>query len=296
MFCKRRLLTSLCVFAALICETRAGDLWGVRERSRIFEQTRPNMPRVPVPDFRDAELYARKAQAPIFLAPWVAVLAKRSVVKELQTQFFCNATMLSPIWAVTAAFCVDDTPATDLVILYGSENVQDASAIEIERIVIHPEYRKTGLDGFVNGIALLRLRQPAKGVGSELTIPGDQPSPSEATSSSVFGWGSLTETSPPSERLTQLDVRLVEKSICNSPVSYSGKISEDMFCAASNKIGVDVCQGFSGSGLVSFRSGKPLLLGLVSWGEGCGRESKPTVYISVPHFKRWIDFILDESR
>lgn len=46
-------------------------------------------------------------------------------------------------------------------------------------------------------------------------------------------------------------------------------------------------QGDSGGPMIY--DGKPILLGIVSWGYGCGREGYPGVYANVANLLEWIE-------
>ena len=74
---------------------------------------------------------------------------------------------------------------------------------------------------------------------------------------------------------------------------YTGKITDDMICAQSVFQEVDVYQGFSVAPLmVPDVNGRLAVLGLVSWGEGCARKNRPTVYTNVTKHIDWIRLII----
>lgn len=48
-------------------------------------------------------------------------------------------------------------------------------------------------------------------------------------------------------------------------------------------------QGDSGGPLVCRNDGKMTLMGVISWGDGCGQKDKPGVYTRVVNYINWIN-------
>ena len=90
---------------------------------------------------------------------------------------------------------------------------------------------------------------------------------------------------------------------CNSNkygfASEGRQITQEMLCASS-KDSRDSCQGDSGGPLVVQRDNKENkenyeLVGVVSWGWGCGQERFPDIYGRVTSVMDWISDITDFS-
>ena len=83
-----------------------------------------------------------------------------------------------------------------------------------------------------------------------------------------------------------------------------GKIPPDTtICAAGADFKSDTCQGDSGGPLFTDSNGKQVLLGIVSFGEECGKQieqndgtvvMKPAVYTKIAAFKPYIDEVLQK--
>jgi hypothetical protein len=97
----------------------------------------------------------------------------------------------------------------------------------------------------------------------------------------VSGWGNTKESGEAANILQKVNVRVIPQKDCerlHSPET----IKTNMFCAGS--YGQDSCQGDSGGPIV-FRGRQ---IGIVSWGNGCGRSNFPGVYTNVEKFRSWI--------
>ncbi|RLN97141.1 hypothetical protein BBJ28_00026850 [Nothophytophthora sp. Chile5] len=68
-----------------------------------------------------------------------------------------------------------------------------------------------------------------------------------------------------------------------------------MVCAGgqTNK---DSCQGDSGGPLISEMSAEDVLIGVVSWGNGCGLAGYPGVYARVSSGREWIESVATGAR
>uniref|UniRef100_A0A667XGU5 Transmembrane serine protease 7 n=1 Tax=Myripristis murdjan TaxID=586833 RepID=A0A667XGU5_9TELE len=87
--------------------------------------------------------------------------------------------------------------------------------------------------------------------------------------------------------LQKAEVFILSQSECKKRY---GPISPRMLCAGVPSGEQDACRGDSG-GPLSCRApggGRWFLIGIVSWGAGCGRPNLPGVYTKVNKFTSWI--------
>ncbi|ELW67835.1 Putative serine protease 41 [Tupaia chinensis] len=117
----------------------------------------------------------------------------------------------------------------------------------------------------------------------------------------VAGWGVLDENQtalPPPYSLREAQVTVLNNTRCNylySQYSFQSLFSEFSFCAGSEDGKVDTCSGDSGGPLVCDQDGLWYQVGIVSWGDGCGRPNRPGVYTNVSFFFHWIQMQMSRS-
>lgn len=90
-----------------------------------------------------------------------------------------------------------------------------------------------------------------------------------------------------SDVLLQASVQVIDSTRCNAEDAYQGEVTAEMVCAGTPQGGVDACQGDSGGPLM-YHSGHWQVVGIVSWGYGCGSPTTPGVYTKVTAYLDWI--------
>ncbi|WP_438874215.1 serine protease [Streptomyces calidiresistens] len=219
-------------------------------------------------------------------APWVVALASRARFGEARSGQFCGGALVGPTTVVTAAHCLDPRllgvrpeRLPDLRVIVGRDDLRragDGREVAVAAIRVDPRYNPWTNIG---DLAVLEL---AEALPAARTLPvaraGD-PAYAAGTPARVLGWGDTRGDGSHSPVLLAADVRMVSDAECATayPGGPEGRfVRGEMVCAGLPAGGADACQGDSGGPLVA--DGR--LVGLVSWGVGCGLPGKPGVYTS----------------
>lgn len=102
----------------------------------------------------------------------------------------------------------------------------------------------------------------------------------------VVGWGRTSEGGELPGIVNHVKVPILTIGDCRNQKYKSSRITTSMLCAG--KPNQDSCQGDSGGPLLLSSGYKYHIVGIVSWGVGCGREGYPGVYTRVSKFVPWI--------
>ena len=89
-------------------------------------------------------------------------------------------------------------------------------------------------------------------------------------------------------------VPIISDNFCGSNEVHGTKFEPGkMLCAGELGGSVDTCQGDSGGPLACTDSNNRwTAVGVVSFGEGCGRAAKPGVYAKVQHYVKWVKGVM----
>ncbi len=229
--------------------------------------------------------------------PWQAALLNRSGI------LFCGASYIGSGWLLTAAHCFKDEATNhpvegkDIVVLYGTDDLTSGGkrVHPIGDPVMHQHWNpKT----YENDIALIRI-SPLAGITpaqlADATIDAQHGHP--VNDLIVSGWGRTTETGQISHRLLYVSVPLTDLQTCDETYRRTLRypVSASQICAGSN--GRDSCQGDSGGPLTwrdPLSTVPGILLGLASFGFGCGRPGYPGVYTRVIQHEAWIKTVTSQ--
>ena len=214
-------------------------------------------------------------------------------------------------WVVTAAHCVVNDRKSlflepeDIYVLGGTLDRSSREGGEVQEVIdviYHEDYNAYTLE---NDIALLRLassdEDPDAILRTSIRLPtvSDTPWINEPYLAVwAQGWGN-TETGSDSVRLKEVLLPLVDNEYCRDKFGIHGwRIGDGVLCAGFSSASFDACQGDSGGPLVyraegsyvtASRSQYPVLVGVVSWGIGCGSPDLFGVYTSVAYYRGWIE-------
>jgi len=203
----------------------------------------------------------------------------------------CGGTLVDANWIVTAGHCVYgylNPSFYSIDIGLHDRTVKESWFInrKVQRVIIHEQYDDWTLH---NDIALMKLTTPAT-IDYYYIVPACVQRSSEDLSgktSWATGWGTLFSGGSLSRYNMQVPMPVLTDARCIQ------RFGEDVdgpthVCAGEVGNNKDTCQGDSGGPLVlkNDLDGLWYLIGITSWGYGCGDGG---VYTRVSHHVQWIE-------
>ncbi|MCX3290803.1 serine protease [Streptomyces sp. NEAU-H22] len=225
-------------------------------------------------------------------SPWTVALSSRDRFGGTRAGQFCGGVAVGRATVLTAAHCLDEDVlggpperVRDLKVIAGRTDLlseRGGQEVEVRQAWVNPAY-----DGVSNAgdFAVLTLTEPLQGdpvIG--MAADGD-PAYAAGETATVYGWGDTSGAGEYPDSLRAARVRVLPDALCEEayPGGSDGTYdATSMLCAGEPEGGRDACQGDSGGPLVA----QGRLIGLVSWGIGCGRAGNPGVYMRVSDIMR----------
>ncbi|KFQ67334.1 Transmembrane protease serine 12, partial [Phaethon lepturus] len=232
--------------------------------------------------------------APSGAWPWSVSLQVRKAA--VQFAHVCGGVLINENSVLSAGHCVtakkDPYSWRAVLGLHNLWNYGEHTAKRnIRSITVHPEFKR---ETFENDIALFELDSAVR--YSDYIQPICLPPAhlylyiDNETECFISGWGRTAEKGKTSSVLREAQVEIIPSSICNGSDAYGGLVNSNMICAGSRSGGIDTCQGDSGGPLACYHpsTNKYYLVGIASFGVGCGRPEFPGIYVRLSQYRRWI--------
>ena len=246
----------------------------------------------------------REARAGEF--PWQAMLCNEDGT------MFCGGVMISTCCVLTAAHCVTSFNASNInslkvclgrtsrdcnTGLYKTKTEQKKERVQCfhaDRILVHHRYNR---ETFEHDIAMIQPKRsnclkcqvasvrpvclPKRKRDNKYLTPG--------TRARVTGRGEIQQTSGTSGALRIAATTMVGRDKCQRFFAKQNRfLPQDLICADDE---VGQCQGDSGGPLMVRNpafDNRYVLVGLVSWGNGCGGRNSYGVYADIVQNLDWI--------
>jgi len=206
---------------------------------------------------------------------------------------FCGGTIINANTILTAAHCLDGAVTISVTAGDHDRNVVEGSeqTIRSSKLIIHPRWNRNTLDG---DLGIIQLSSPLTLNVNVSAIPSlaensTSPDPYVNIDLTITGWGKTADGAlqPISPVLRTVTVPGISTADCAK--TYGNIITNDIVCV-STVGGKGSCNGDSGGPMTETVNGRPVQVGIVSFGSSAGcTAGLPAGFTRVSSYRQWIN-------
>ncbi|XP_054152516.1 uncharacterized protein LOC128951291 [Oppia nitens] len=247
-----------------------------------------NCEKIVNPNYRQGNLtitQAVKKEVKEGVHPWLVVILKNG-------RQHCTGSIVNKHWIVSAACCFVEATPKNYTIRSGSLSRLDGNEYHIVKVVAHNQFNYTG--DKQSDIALLKINgQIDMGADTQsIEFPSIEFEEPRSELLITAGWGRVSYNSNLTLELAAeywlTRISMIECANKYGEIGVTGhRLYNSQFC--SWNFNQNICLGNSGGPAIEYRQGKPVLIGLVSYGVKC-LDTYPIVFTKISCYL--IKFIL----
>lgn len=202
---------------------------------------------------------------------------------RIDDKHVCSGSILNNFTVLTAARCVYKKTDSKFSVRIGNCKESEGHPMNVSRIIEHQNYNSTTR---ANNLAILKFSSslPLYGTSKSIAFGLPEVKTVTGTTATIAGWGSeFGHDDNFQSHLRAVNTKVINENDCAQIYkNFSQKVSSHTFCATTIESGFCV-EDYGGPFVVDKH-----LIGVASWGYGCGMLHYPNVYTNVSDMHTWI--------
>jgi Trypsin len=195
------------------------------------------------------------------------------------TRIFCQGTVIGPHTVLTVAHCVAGSNGSPPPSIVAANTDGTKKEVRVAKVFVHPLFSMAPERR--NDIAILDLRE-------SLPPPYVTLSRAKATDPTPGTLVMVAAIASKDTSFLEAKIPIVDAKVCLASMGKDIDPASNL-CAGFAAGGVDSCAGSGGGPLAAVdKAGHKYQIGISSWGVGCGKPNKYSVYTRVSAFTDWI--------